>query len=330
MMADTKKLLGGSVVAASLVIGAVVAVPPVHGQVGSSAIVGGARLQSAVPSCALDRIDQQSLPLDDRYFYPRQAGEGVVVYLVDSGIDYDNPDIAPRARPGFDAFGGDGRDELGNGTSMAGIIGGTTYGVAKKVEMVSVKVINAQGGGSIEGLIAGIEWITEHASGPSVVNVVLGIPPDDRVDEAVRRSIASGITYVIEGGAVSEDVATASPARVEEAVTVGVSDCADRVMDTSNFGAGLDVYAPGVDVPAVGSDGTVRTHSGAHVAASVTSGVAALHLSRDRQASPEQVHARLREDALTGVLTGVPSGTASRLITTSGAHGVGSGSLDRR
>ncbi|WCN79520.1 S8 family peptidase [Micromonospora sp. LH3U1] len=269
------------------------------------------------PSCGLDRIDQRALPLNGRYTYPAGAGAGVDVYLVDTGIDYGHPDLAPRVRPGFDAFGGDGSDEQGNGTLMAGIVGGTRYGVAKKARLISVKVLDAQGGGTLDGVVAGIDWITEHAAGPSVANFIIGAPVSEVLDEAVRASIASGVTWVLSAGASSDDVDNSSPARVREAITVGSSDCADQVASFSNYGQGLDMYAPGVEITSDWPGGGTNTDSGTSVSAAHVSGAAALYLGGRPKAAPNQVGRALDLAAVTGALSGVPAGpTPNKLLQT--------------
>ncbi|MFC7220902.1 S8 family peptidase [Streptomyces polyrhachis] len=259
-------------------------------------------------SCGLDRIDQRELPLDGTYRYPPSAGAGVDVYIVDTGIDYGHPDLAPRATPGFDAFGGDGGDGHGNGTLMAGIVGGTEYGVAKKSQLISVKVLDAQGGGTLAGVVGGIDWITEHASGPSVANFVIGAPVSDVLDEAIRASIKSGVTYAVSAGASSDDVDNSSPAHVREAITVGSSDCADNVASFSNYGQGLDLYAPGVEITSDWPGGTTNSDSGTSVSAAHVAGAAAVYLNRHPGAGPDEVAAALDGAAVTGALSAVPAG----------------------
>ena len=197
---------------------------------------------------------------------------------------------------------------------MAGVIAGTRYGVAKQASLVSVKVIDDAGGGTLDGLLAGIAWVTTHARRPAVANFVIGLPANDIVDEAVRRSIASGVTYSIEAGCDATDAGNGSPARVAEGIVVGASDCADRLAPFTNYGASLDLFAPGVDITATTPGGVTGQMSGVQVAAAHVSGAAALYLGSHRTASPAQVEASLTSAAVEGVLSEVPAVTPNRLL----------------
>jgi aqualysin-1 len=234
------------------------------------------------------------------------------------GFKSRQPDLYPRAHPAFDAFGGDGSDELGNGTFVAGIIGGKGAGVAKKTQLFSVKVLDGQGAGSLEGIIAGIEWITKNAQRPAVAHVSIGVPPNDLLDDAVRASIASGVTYVIEASGDATDTDNDSPARVREAVTVGASDHEDHVANFSNYGAALDLFAPGVNITSDVSGGSQATMSGVQYASAHTAGAAALALGKHRNLSPKCVEHAL-VDASVSSLSGVPADTPNRLLQVPGS-----------
>ena len=267
-------------------------------------------LEKPAFSWGLARISQPKLPLSDVYLESLHGGAGVGVYLVDTGIDYTHSDLQNRAQLGFDAFGGDGSDELGNGTFLASIIST----IAPKAQLYSVTILDNQGNGSIEGIIEAIEWITLNAKRPAVVNVAIGIPPNDMLDEVIKKSIDSGIIFVLEGGGSSEDVGDFSPARVREGIVVGASDSSDCMAEFSNFGEGLDIFAPGVDIisSALGAERT--SMSGVQVAAAHVSGVTALHLSVNPHLTPLQVKEKLISDSVVGELKNVSEGTPNRLL----------------
>ena len=273
----------------------------------------------------LDRIDQRT-SRDGNYTYGA-TGRGVTVYILDSGIRFSHTDFGGRAVPGFDALGGDGSDCFGHGTHVAGTVGGTTYGVAKEVRLVSVRVLDCKGAGSTSTVLAGLDWIMANAARPAAVNISLGGGPDGIVDDAVRQVVAAGIPAGIAAGNADDDACFYSPARVTEAMTIGASDSTDVAASFSNFGSCVDWYAPGVGIRSDGltDDQASKVMSGTSMAAPHTTGAAALYLELHPAATAQEVASALASTATAGAITGVGSlkGGSSRgdLLYTGGLAG---------
>ncbi|MER6187790.1 S8 family peptidase [Streptomyces sp. NPDC001652] len=270
------------------------------------------------PSWGLDRVDQKSLPLDKSYTWPESAGAGATVYVIDTGIRISHKDFAGRARYGWDFVGGDrtASDGNGHGTHVAGTIAGTKYGVAKRAEVVAVRVLDNAGSGTTAQVIAGIDWVTKHARKPAVANVSLGGYRNAQLDAAVRNSIKSGVTYTVAAGNDALPASLYSPANVRQAITVGASDRKDARADFSNFGAALDLFAPGVAITSAShkADTAKATFSGTSMASPHAAGTAALYLADHPQATPAQVSKALVAQAVSGKISGRGLASPNKLL----------------
>lgn len=233
------------------------------------------------PSWGLDRIDQPDRPLDGRYTFAAMATT-VHAYVIDSGIRLTHQDFGGRATWGVNTTGdGNNTDCNGHGTHVAGTVGGGTYGVAKGVRLVAVKVLNCAGSATTAGVLAGIDWVTANAVRPAVAVLSIGGTANPALDDAVRRSIASGVTYVVASGNNSANACNFSPARVPEAITVNASDPLDNRASFSNFGSCTDMFAPGVNITSTwgNSDTGTNTISGTSMAAAHVAGMVAQWLA---------------------------------------------------
>jgi aqualysin 1 len=271
----------------------------------------------------LDRIDQRSLPLSGTYSYA-STGSGVNAYIIDTGIRVSHTQFGGRASVAFDAVG-DGRNGIdcnGHGTHVSGTVGGSTYGVAKSVRLFAVRVLSCSGSGSTSGVIAGVDWVTRHHVSPAVANMSLGGGASTSLDSAVRNSIASGVTYAVAAGNSNANASSFSPARVSEAITVGSSRINDARSSFSNFGSVVDIFAPGSSITSAWStsDTAINTISGTSMATPHVAGVAARFLQNNRTASPATVRNAIVNAASLNRLSGIPTGTANRLLFWSGAQ----------
>ncbi len=268
----------------------------------------------------LDRIDQRARPLDNSYTYAGN-GAGVKAYVIDTGIRPTHSDLAGRVVAGVDEVGGVSpatNDCHGHGTHVAGTIGGTTYGVAKGVTLVAVRVLNCQGSGSYAGVIAGIDWVTaDHPAGtPAVANMSLGGGYSASVNDAVERAVSDGVAFAVAAGNSSADACLSSPSSAPSALTVGATDSVDASASFSNYGSCLDLFAPGVGITSDWntSDSATNTISGTSMATPHVAGVAALTFATAPSATAGQITQAIKNNATPGAVSNPGSGSPNLLL----------------
>lgn len=274
-------------------------------------------VQQTGATWGLDRIDQRSLPLDKTYNY-QYSGAGVYAFVIDTGILSGHADFGGRVASGYTSIA-DGRgttDCNGHGTHVSGTVGGSTYGVAKGVTLVPVRVLDCAGSGTNSGVIAGVDWVAGAPLRPAVANMSLGGGLSSALNTSVAGAVAKGVTMVVAAGNSNANACNYSPSSEPTAVTVGATTSSDARASYSNYGACLDIFAPGSSITSdwYTSSTATNTISGTSMAAPHVAGVAALALAANPGATPAAVADFLIANATLGVVGGAGTGSPNRLV----------------
>ena len=276
--------------------------------------------QQNPPAWGLDRIDART-GLDNAYTY-NATGAGVNVYVIDTGIDPSHPEFEGRATAAYDVFndGQNGIDCEGHGTHVSGTVGSKSYGVAKSANLFGVRVLDCEGSGSNSGVIAGIDWVAANAQKPAAANMSLGGGFSQAVNDAVENLVASGVpTAVAAGngffGIFSEDACDKSPASAPSALTVSITDRNDSKVSWGNYGACVDLFAPGAGILSTIPGGGTATYSGTSMSSPHVAGALALYLEGSPNATSAQANQAILDATTTGAVSN-REGTVDRLLYT--------------
>jgi hypothetical protein len=277
--------------------------------------------QSPAGNWALDRIDQAALPLNNSFTYPNVATQ-VNIYVIDTGVRTTHQEFGGRAQFAFDTFVDENfpipntTDCHGHGTHVASLAAGATYGVAKTARIYGVRTLDCTGNGTTENIANSIDWVAQNAVAPAVANMSIGTAPSLLIDAATRNLVAQGVVVVVAAGNDTSDAVDSSPARVSTAITVGATTSIDTRAWFSNYGTGVDIFAPGESVLAAGisSDTATATFSGTSMASPIVAGSVALLRALRPSLTPEQISLLLQSNATKDVITNLYPVTFNGLL----------------
>jgi subtilisin family serine protease len=259
------------------------------------------------------------------YVYDTTAGEGTYAYVVDSGINVGHTQFGGRATLGSNPAGGEHTDTLGHGTHVAGTIGGSTYGVAKKANLISVKVFTGASG-STSTILSGFNWAvsditSKNRASRSVINLSLGGSASTTWTNAIRAAFQQGVLSVVAAGNGDQNgnplpVSGQSPANAPDAITVAAADSSFKTASFTNYGAGVDVFAPGVGILSsyIGSTTATASLSGTSMACPHVAGLAIYLAALENLNTPTAITNRIKALGVSGRVTGSLSGSPNVFV----------------
>ena len=288
--------------------------------------------------------DALSFGTFNKYLYAADGGEGVDVYVIDTGTNTDHVDFEGRAHWGKTIPSGDEDvDGNGHGTHCSGTIAGKKYGVAKKAKVYAVKVLRSNGSGTMADVVAGVEFAAKSHMDQvkaakngkrkgfkgSAANMSLGGGKTKALDDIVDAAVKAGIHFAVAAGNDNADACNYSPAASKLAVTVGASGIDDSRAYFSNYGKCTDIFAPGLSILStwIGSKYATNTISGTSMASPHICGLLAYYLSlqpaEDSEYSvapitPEKLKKNMLSIATVGALTDMPKDTPNLLAWNGG------------
>jgi subtilisin family serine protease len=289
-------------------------------------------VQTNVESWGIDRVDQVNLPLNQTYYYDSNGGEGVKVFILDTGIFMEHADFEGRAVFGrnFETIDPGITDYHGHGSHVAGIVGGKTFGVSKKVSLISAKCLSGDGAGWMSEVTRAMDWVLSEYRADSnkkyIANLsVQSLQQGASLDRSISTAAQAGVIVVVAGGnnsPIGRDACTSSPGKNPDAISVGATDVDDSYAEWSNYGRCITIIAPGRQITSVGGTGNnrpptdpngVRVMSGTSQASPFVVGAAAIKYHY-KSYTPDEMRQALIDDATQGIVTGAPGTTPNLFL----------------
>ncbi|EUC44969.1 hypothetical protein COCMIDRAFT_96859 [Bipolaris oryzae ATCC 44560] len=266
----------------------------------------------------LGRISHREPGIRD-YVFDSSAGEDTFIYVIDTGVNTEHTEFGGRATLGKSFIAGsDGEDDQGHGTHCSGTAAGTTFGVAKKANIIGVKVLGADGSGSNSGVLRGIQWAVDDATekghiNRTVLSMSLGGPFSQTTNDAIQSAVEAGAFVAAAAGNEGENASNSSPASAPQACTVGSTNERDLKSSFSNFGKLVDIFAPGEKIQSawIGSSTATNTISGTSMACPHIAGLAAYLIALEGPRSPTALCKRIQELATKDAITNLRAGEGS-------------------